>query len=579
MGLLGKFFKGGDRDDGGSGRSKRGRAPSIRRAADGSPAGAGAPLPEINIDDIEKARQAAPTAGKPAAPAPDVGPRAARPADKPPIEVDLPAGKPAAAPRSGPSGRGEAAAAAPAPRAEKPAGGLGAAAGGDASKRSTRLQSRQKPIGELLIQAGTVSTEQLSRALKIQDKGGKGLVGQILVNMGACQQAAILASLNRQFRISTVELERVEISPSVAALVPTDKCREHRLMPFEKIGSTLCISMANCLNRKAINEVEELTKLKVKPFNSTWIEIRKAIEAAEKAGPVAAAAPAGAEPVVESEAQAAQPAAGEESISIAGMDAEPAVAESVAEAPQAVEAPAAPAPAPTPAPAPAPAAKAAEEAEPPPFVGPAKARIEGLDTLDSSEAEVVQLTERGLASKHLDEIRRRRAERQAIMGTGKGVVGRLVAPDLDSYRPEGDEAGKQPDVEPLAPLRVVDEQMLTGADLPTATQLAANVEEFRSPATAPEPAAAAGSPEPAAPEAAAEPEAAPAPAAVEPAAAELPSVPAISFQPDKSGAVDPLPISDEDWATLEADLEPDPVVAWQATYASAGPVPAAQSWL
>ena len=34
MGLLGKFFKGGDRDDGGSGRSKRGRAPSIRRAAD-----------------------------------------------------------------------------------------------------------------------------------------------------------------------------------------------------------------------------------------------------------------------------------------------------------------------------------------------------------------------------------------------------------------------------------------------------------------------------------------------------------------------------------------------------------------
>ncbi|HOX06422.1 MAG TPA: hypothetical protein PK280_08480 [Planctomycetota bacterium] len=558
MGLLGKFFKGpGEKDENVAGRSKRGRAPSIRTPGEGSGPGALPGLPEINLDDLEKSRQAQPPAQTPgskrgAAPPPAPAAAAApapKAAEKPAIDLDpAPAKAPAAPARPAPKPAASAPAPAPAPAA---------ASGGDGlAKRPTRLQSRQKPIGELLIQAGSVSTEQLSRALKIQDKGGKGLVGQIMVNMGACQQAAILAGLNRQFRISTVELERVEIPPVVAALVPQEKCREHRLVPFEKLGNTLCISMANCLNRKAINEVEELTKLKVKPFNSTWIEIRKALDVLAKSPAAAAAAPA--------EAPAGAPEAAPEP---AAQSIEPS-----APAPIAVEA--APAPSPAPEPAKASPAKAQEpaDAEPAPFVGPARARIEGLDTLDSSEAEVVQETERGLASKHLDEIRRRRTERQKLMGTGKGVVGRLVAPGLEDYRPEGSAA--EPAEEPessdaadgLVTLRLVEEDLLAGSSLPVARELASNVEAFSASKEAPP----AASPAPAR-------ELEPAPA--EAAHAVMPAVPTIDFKPEEAGVASPAALSDAEWAALEPELEPDPVVAWQATYASAGPVPAALSWL
>jgi hypothetical protein len=313
--------------------------------------------------------------------------------------------------------------------------------------------------------------------------------------------------------------------------------------------------MANCLNRKAINEVEELTKLKVKPFNSTWIEIRRAIEAISKKAGAPAAAPAAA-PAETPPVEVAEPASAE----AAPLPAEPAAEEAVAAA--------------------APAAEPAQ-AETKPFAGPARAHIEGLDELGSTEAEVVQETSRGLASKHSDEIKRRRAKRQELMGTGKGVVGRLVAPGLEAYRPEGAAGEAAPaDASELVPLRMVDEHLLAGTDLPVAKQLAANLEAFRAPAAAvapiaPPPVAAPA----AAPAPAPEPEPEPAPAPAKRAAPELPPVPAISFKPEEVKEVVPAAISDEEWAAMQADLELDPVVLWQATYASAGPVPAAQSWL
>jgi hypothetical protein len=103
----------------------------------------------------------------------------------------------------------------------------------------------------------------------------------------------------------------------------------------------------------------------------------------------------------------------------------------------------------------------------------------------------------------------------------------------------------------LVTLRLVDEQVLSGAELPTAKQLALSVAEFQKP------------PAPEKPERAPEP---------------LPAVPPIAFTPQEKEMV-AAPISDQEWAELQADLEPDPVVVWQAIYASAGPVPAAQSWL
>jgi len=626
MGLLGRLFGGSDKKEPKNidQRSKRGRAPSIRKAPGPfPPAKDEAPLPEINLDDLDQ--QQAGTR-KPAVDE-----------NLDPIPVDFEA---APAP---PADANAAAAAAPpapappsAPRKDTTDRRVATPSSPRATRRSTRLQSRQKPLGEILIQAEAVNTEQLSRALKIQDKGGKGLVGQILVNMGACQPTQVAQALGRQFRISTIELERVEVAANVAAIIPEDTCRQHRLVPFEKLGKVLCLAMANCLNRKAINEIEQSTNLKVKPFNCSWVEIRDTIDSvysqdAVREAAAAQAAAGGADTQESATAQAeaiAQEIATEGNIEMppdlggpATSDTEvPDTSSAVSEDEIDVSDV-------------APAEEDSAEEELRPFSGPARAVIEGLDDLDTGDAEEVRTTQRGLASRHLEAIQARREQRAKSMGKGetRDTGSKLIAPDLDRFFEDTPE---------VIDLRQVQESELAGAELPVAEELASSVSEFAE-QTAPEP-----EPEPE-PEAATvatteTPSASEAPAGEtatleaesgatvpapveapafeaedeehgEPAEAkaqaeelelvaahngeaehkdepqvatvaaagavaeELPAVPSISHQRPEPKEMEARPLSDEEWAELEPDLEPDPVIEWERTYASAGPVFARRS--
>jgi MshEN domain len=584
MGLLGRLFGGSDKREPKDldQRSKRGRAPSIRQvpsAADEVEADE-APLPEINLDDIDQQQAAA------KAPAVDQS------LDPIPVDFESPAAPPPTPVEvAPPPAMPRVPTPAPAPAAQPPRKGttvrrVATPDSPRATRRSTRLQSRQKPLGEILIKSEAVSTEQLTRALKIQDKGGKGLVGQILVNMGACQPTQIAQALGRQFRISTIELDRVEVPPEIAALIPEETCRQHRLIPFEKLGKMLCLSMANCLNRKAIDEVEESTKLRVKPFNCSWIEIREAIESvysqdavreAAAANAAAAAAGAGQEDNSQKEATAQAEAVARELAAEGGVELPPELAGEIDVSDVAPDTPAA----------------SEEDEQLRPFSGPARAVIEGLDDLDDGDAEEVRTTDRGLASRHLEAIQARREERAKVMGTSKGVVGKLIAPDLDDFSPDAFDEGPE-----VIDFREAQETEIAGAELPVAEELAASVAEFaekNAPAIPEETFEEEAEPVAEAPEVAlaveeeeliaahdgeaehADEPQAQALAAAEAVAQELPAVPAIAHAAKEQRDMEAIPLSDKEWAKMEAEMELDPVVAWAETYAAAGPVPARAS--
>ena len=231
-----------------------------------------------------------------------------------------------------------------------------------AGTSSTRT-GRGTPIGELLIEAGAINAEQLAKALAAQNQN-YDLLGRILIRQGACTSGDVLAALQKQYRVTSVDITRVPLDPAALEGVEKEVCEKGRLIPFDLIGSTLCVAMVNVLNRKAIAGLEEKTGRKVKAFNATWVDIRKVIKAYFDEGNALllegrpAAAPA--QKPAAQEAPPPPPPAPEA----------PAPEAAAPEAP----APAAPAPAPSPAPeAPAPPAPApAAEATSAPFTGAAK---------------------------------------------------------------------------------------------------------------------------------------------------------------------------------------------------------------
>jgi len=144
------------------------------------------------------------------------------------------------------------------------------------SRRSSRFSMRSKQVGQLLQENGDVQAEQIAKALKLQEKQG-GLIGQILRSINACSAEALAAALLKQVQVTDIRCEELGVEPNVLSFVTQEKCAEHRLCPFEQLGNLLCVVMANPLNRKAINEIEEASHLKVKPFKAPWAKIQELI--------------------------------------------------------------------------------------------------------------------------------------------------------------------------------------------------------------------------------------------------------------------------------------------------------------
>jgi type IV pilus assembly protein PilB len=132
-------------------------------------------------------------------------------------------------------------------------------------------------IGELLIDFGVINQEILGKALDIQKQKG-GLLGEVLVEMGCAKEEDIAQALSVQRGFPYLPLTNYEISPEVAKIIPLKVCRQHLLIPVDKIGKNMTLAMANPLNDKAIDEIKGISGCSVQAFVSTASDIKKAIE-------------------------------------------------------------------------------------------------------------------------------------------------------------------------------------------------------------------------------------------------------------------------------------------------------------
>jgi len=134
-----------------------------------------------------------------------------------------------------------------------------------------------KPLGQMLIEAGLITEEQLEIALREQKRTGEKL-GEVLLRMGFVTREDILKVLSRQWGISYIDLKKAFVDPNVIKLVPEETAREHKLIPIEAREGTLVVAMANPNDIYAIDLIESITGYKVEPRLSDEESIFKAIE-------------------------------------------------------------------------------------------------------------------------------------------------------------------------------------------------------------------------------------------------------------------------------------------------------------
>jgi type IV pilus assembly protein PilB len=135
----------------------------------------------------------------------------------------------------------------------------------------------KEQLGQVLIQRGIITPEQLKKALEVQKEQG-GLLGEVLTELRFATEEDIVQALAIQHDFPYLPLANYEIDSELAKLFSEELARKYHALPIDKMGDILTVVMANPLDEKAMEEIETLTKCKIELFVATYTEIREAIE-------------------------------------------------------------------------------------------------------------------------------------------------------------------------------------------------------------------------------------------------------------------------------------------------------------
>ena len=135
----------------------------------------------------------------------------------------------------------------------------------------------QVPIGEMLIESGVITQEQLEEALEEQ-KSNNAKIGEVLVQLGYATEDKIFLHLAQQLNIPYMSLKARMIDAKVLKLISGEIVRKYNIIPIDKIGKFITIATSNPLDDEVCAEVGKITGLIVQKVASTKKDIREAIE-------------------------------------------------------------------------------------------------------------------------------------------------------------------------------------------------------------------------------------------------------------------------------------------------------------
>lgn len=127
-------------------------------------------------------------------------------------------------------------------------------------------------LGEMLVDAGLITENQLRQALAACKRGGLRL-GQQLVREGIVKEADIVDLISRQMQLAKYTAERFPVDPRLSEVIPAEMALRSKLVPLSKEGSLIRVAMTDPLDVSAIEDVEIFKNCEVEPVICTEREL------------------------------------------------------------------------------------------------------------------------------------------------------------------------------------------------------------------------------------------------------------------------------------------------------------------
>ncbi|HYF50881.1 MAG TPA: ATPase, T2SS/T4P/T4SS family [Planctomycetota bacterium] len=118
-------------------------------------------------------------------------------------------------------------------------------------------------LGEILIDMGCVTQEQINAALERQMNGERAKIGEILVAENQCTLNDVTMALAEQFGMEIVDVDGLTLTPEICNLVSDKRCREQHVIPLDMSDGVLRVAISDPLDLEAIDDLRFLLNCEV----------------------------------------------------------------------------------------------------------------------------------------------------------------------------------------------------------------------------------------------------------------------------------------------------------------------------
>ena len=142
-----------------------------------------------------------------------------------------------------------------------------------------------KKLGDILIEWGAISADQLSQAEGVAKGSGKRL-GDVIVEQGFAPEESVTKALAQQFGLRFLDLKEAGVAEKIdQSLIPEDLIRKHMILPLEKEGGRLKLIIHDPMDLELLDMLRFRLNVEIDPRLVAKSQIKAFIEGTLGAAP------------------------------------------------------------------------------------------------------------------------------------------------------------------------------------------------------------------------------------------------------------------------------------------------------
>ena len=135
----------------------------------------------------------------------------------------------------------------------------------------------QRRLGQILVDLGHLTEDQLWDVLEEQKQSAGEIIGQVAIRMGFVTEAHVSEALAEQWGMPVVNVGETTISPKVLELVPQTMADIYKIMPISLRDNVLTVAMADPQNIAALDDLRNMLGMDVRGAVSNHKDVEAAI--------------------------------------------------------------------------------------------------------------------------------------------------------------------------------------------------------------------------------------------------------------------------------------------------------------